>query len=480
MIIMAEEDKSIVLESVHLASVTAMLRQKSIISNIHLSSIQEELVQPTYEPIVIATGKAATPGKDAHLELYFSEKVESQFFEVGGSIDYKNHLQIPSVKKGELIARKLPPIEGIPGYDVFGQYIIPAAPKDIIVAVKSGVEMNPEGEIIAKKEGRPRLTGTKIKTFDISTNFIVSGNVDIETGNIVFSGDVTVYGNVTDNMIIESLGNVYISGSVFNSTITATGSIHVRGNVIGGKLYSGYFGVLFNRLYHTSKILSGHIEKLLAASKILEQALESKNLTVRYSQIVQLLIENKIKEIPSASKELLSVISNIQHINKAEYQKLKEITEIFYQPAKLLETASYSFIKNFLSLLQETHMNVTRMQEDKVRININQCHNSEMKSNGDIIIHREGVLLSDLYSAGNITFIHEFAVCRGAVLEADGMISAKIVGGHTGVKTELKAKKQIDVRKMYNGRVCVGRYCTDISDLVENTVFNKTPAKHRA
>jgi hypothetical protein len=237
---------------------------------------------------------------------------------------------------------------------------------------------------------------------------------------------------------------------------------------------------LFNRLYHTSKILSGHIEKLLAASKILEQALESKNLTVRYGQIVQLLIENKIKEIPSASKELLTVISNIQHLNKAEYQKLKEITEIFYQPAKLLETASYSFIKNFLSLLQETHMNVTRMQEDKVRININQCHNSEMKSNGDIIIHREGVLLSDLYSAGNITFMHEFAVCRGAVLEADGMISAKIVGGHTGVKTELKAKKQIDVRKMYNGRVCVGRYCTDISDLVENTVFNRTPAKHRA
>lgn len=478
-IITAEEDKNIVLETVDLGDVAAILEQKSIKSNLDLASIQQELVQPTYRPVVVAKGKAAISGKDAQLEVYFSEQVESQFFEISGSVDFRNHLQIPSVNKGERIAKKIPMVDGIPGYNVYGNVIMPVPPKDIFVVVKSSVELTPDGEIIARKEGRPRITGNRIKTFDISTSYIVSGDVDIETGNIVFSGDIIVYGNVTDSMIVESLGNVYIYGSIFNATITATGSIHVRGNVLGSKLYSGYFGVMFNRLYNSSKMLSEHIEKLLAAARMLEQAMESRKQTIRFGQIVLLLIESKLKDIPAAVKELLSVVSNIQHIKKEEYQKLMEMSQMFFQPTKLLETATYSFFQSFLALLRETHQEVARMQEEKVQIMINQCHNSELKSNGDIIILRDGVLLSDLFSAGNILFQHDLAVCRGAKLEADGVISAKIVGGQTGVNTLLKAKRQIIVKKMYAGRVCVGRYCTDIYDLVENKTFNANNMKQR-
>lgn len=56
-------------------------------------------------------------------------------------------------------------------------------------------------------------------------------------------------------MIIESLGNVYVEGSVYNSTITATGSIVVKGNVVNSNLYSGYFGVMYNRIFNCSKLL---------------------------------------------------------------------------------------------------------------------------------------------------------------------------------------------------------------------------------
>ncbi|MDF2723478.1 MAG: hypothetical protein K0Q59_3153 [Paenibacillus sp.] len=479
-VITANEDKNIVLETVHLGDVASILEQKSIKSNLDLASIQQELVQSTYRPVVIAKGKAMIPGRDASLEVYFSDQVESQFYEISGFVDFRNHLQIPSVNKGERIAKKIPMVDGIPGYDVYGNVILPTPPKDVLVVVKANVELTPEGEIIAKKEGRPRITGNRIKTFDISTSYVVSGDVDIETGNIVFSGDIIIYGNVSDSMIVESLGNVYVYGSVFNATITATGSIHVRGNVLGSKLYSGYFGVMFNRLYNSSKMLSEHIEKLQVAARMLEEALESRQQTVRFGQIVLLLIESKLKDIPAAIKELLSVVSNIQHIKKEEYKKLMEMSELFFQPAKLLELATYSFIQSFLALLRETHQEVARMQEVKVQIMINQCHNSELKSNGDIVIQRDGVLLSDLYSAGNILFQNDSAVCRGSKLESDGMISAKIIGGQTGVNTLLKAKKQIIVKKMYAGRVCVGKYCTDIYDLVENKTFDANNVKHKA
>ncbi|WP_051330972.1 FapA family protein [Aneurinibacillus terranovensis] len=478
-IIMAEEDRNIVLETVHLTDVASILEQKSIKSNLDLASIQQELISPTYKPIVVAKGKAAVPGKDAQLEIYFSQQVESQFFEVGGSVDFRNHMQIPSVKKGEIIAKKIPLVEGVPGYDVYGDVIIPPAPKDIFIVAKSNVELTADGEIIALKEGRPRITGSRIKTFDISTAFIVSGNVDIETGNIVFSGDVIVYGNVTDHMIIESLGNVYVYGNIYNATVTATGSIHVRGNVIGSKLYSGYFGVMFNRLYNTSKTLSELFEKLLLASKVLVQALELRKQTIRFGQIVLLLMENKFKEIPTTIRELLSVIANIQHLKNEEYQKLKEMSEVFFQPTKLLETATDSLIQSFLVLLRDTHQEVARMQEEKVQIYINQCHNSELKSNGDILIQREGVLLSDLYSAKNIIFNHESAVCRGSKLEAGDSISAKTIDGQTGANTVLKANRKVSVKKMLSGRVCIGRFCMDIYEAIENKTFDIRNIKQR-
>lgn len=480
LIVTAEEDKGIVLETVHLSDVAAQLERKSIKSNVDLASIQQELLQPTYRPIAVAKGKAAVPGRDAQLDIYFSEQLESQFFEISGTIDFRNHLQIPSVKQGDVIARKIPMVDGIPGYDVYGEVIMPAPPKDVFVVVKSGVELTPDGKIIARKEGRPRITGSHIKTFDISTSFIVSGDVNIETGNIVFSGDVIVYGNVTDNMIIESLGNVYIYGSVFHATITATGSIHIRGNVIGSKLYSGYYGVMFNRLYNASKLLGEHIEKLIAAAGMLEQALESKRQVVRYGQIAQLLIESKLKDIPAAAKELLSVISNIQHIRNSEYQKLIEMITIFFQPARMLDTATYGYFQSLLTLLHETHEEVARMQEAKVQTIINQCHNSELKTNGDIIIRLDGVILSNLYSAGSILFQSKSAVCRGARLEAEGVISAKIVGGETGAKTLLKAKKEVKVKRLYEGRICVGGYCTDIYEIIENKSFTIHELKRRA
>ncbi|MBW7456822.1 FapA family protein, partial [Paenibacillus sepulcri] len=357
-ILSAEEDRNMVLESVHLTDVAAVLEKKSIKANVDLAAIHQELLQPTYSPILIARGKAPVPGKDAELEIYFSEEIESRFHETEGTVDFRNHLQIPSVTSGDVIARKSPIIDGIPGYDVYGNLITPKAPADILLVAKSGVELTPQGAIIARKEGRPRITGTKIKVFDISTAYTVSGDVDIETGNIVFSGDVIVYGNVTDNMIIESLGNVYVIGSAFNATITATGCIHIRGNVMGSKLYSGYFGVMFNRLYNTSKLLSKQIEKLLIGSQVLEQAIQSRDQTVKYGQIVLLLLEKKMKDIPGLIKDLLSVVANIRHLKKEEYQKLMEMAAVFLKPSQLIESATRNGVQSFLSLLTDAHQEV--------------------------------------------------------------------------------------------------------------------------
>ncbi|QJD85488.1 DUF342 domain-containing protein [Cohnella herbarum] len=471
-IVRAQDDNNLVLKTLQLADVVSKLEAMSVKARIEFAAIQQELLEPTYQPIVVAAGKKPVEGQDAKLEIYFPQQVTSEFFEVEGSIDYRNHLRIPTVQNGEVMARKIPMKEGSAGYDVLGNLTLPTPPKDIFIMGKANVEVSPDGVVIAQAQGRPRVTGGKIKTFDVSTAYVISGNVDIATGNIVFSGDVVVSGDVTDNMIIESLGNVYVYGNVYNSTITATGSINVRGNVIASKLYSGYFGVLFNRLYQTSKLLCDYIEKLLTASKMLEQALEAKRESVRYGQIVQLLLETKMKEVVPLIRELNVVISNIQHIKQAEYGKLKELSAIFSEPIKLIESATYEYVQSFLALLQDTHNEVARMQEENVEISISQSQNSELKSNGDIVIHRDGVLLCELFSARNIVFHSNHSICRGSRLEAGDSILAKIIGGQTGAISILKAKRKVQVQKMYSGRVCIGKYCKDIFEPIDQVTFD--------
>jgi uncharacterized protein (DUF342 family) len=472
----AFEDTTRLIDTILLHDVIALFRKK-LIKNPDIPAIQQELDVSTYQPVLIAKGKPVVPAEDARLELYFTEQVESVFSDVAGVVDYRNHLNIPSVQRGDVLAKKTPAVQGIPGCDVYGRTLIPNSPKDIIIVTKSSVELNSEGEIVALREGRPRITGNKIKTFDISTSYIVPGDVDIETGHIFFSGDVVVYGDVTDNMIIESLGNVYVFGSVFNCTITATGSIYIKGNMIGCKVYSGYFGVMFNRLYSNAKMLREQINNLLSASKLLMNILESKNQVVHYGQIIVLLMETKFKQIPSIVKEMLFVIANVQQIKKQDFHELKHMLESFLQPSTLHEVATVSALENFHALLQETHQEVARMQEVKVQVNIMQCQNSELKSNGDIVVLREGVLLSDLFSSGNIVFRNDASVCRGAKLEAGGSIDIKTVGGQTGVATVLKAKRQVKVKKMYAGRVCIDRYCKDIFEVVENMTYDNKSVK---
>jgi uncharacterized protein len=472
LILEAEQDKSMVLETINMPSVMHTLQKMGIRMKVTPSSVFQELQNPTYQPVVVAQGIPVIPSQDARLDLYFNEQVESNYEEVLGTIDFRNHLRIPSARKGDVIAKKIPLVEGSGGYDVFGNPIRPNPPKDIVIIAKENVEITAANEVIALKEGRPRVTGNSVKYFDLSTAYVVSGDVNLKTGNIVFSGDVIVYGNVTDGMIIESLGNVYISGNVYRATVTATGSITVLGNIIGSNLYSGYFGVIFNRLYGSTKKLADMFQGIVDGSKVLISLIEAKGKSVTPGQVMFTLIESKYKEVPQLTKEILGCISSIQNINPEELHELKQKLALFLQPIRLFEVDSVNYLLSSLNLLNETYQAIERLQEHQVLVDIQQCHLSTIKSNGNIVIKREGVLQSSLFSKENILFYHYDAACRGSKLEAGGTISAVNVGGETGGETSLRAGKRIFVKKMTGGRVAVGRYFEDILEPIEHCAIS--------
>lgn len=471
LILKAEIDTSILLSTLSIEQIIADFEKRRISHNLNIPMLYVELNNPTYQPLCVVEGRPPIPGTDAKLDLFFAENIENAFSESEGSVDFRNHLRIPSAKQGDVIARKHLPSEGIPGYDVYGSILPAAPPQDIKVVAKEHTLLLPNYEITALKEGRPRMTGNKVKYFGISTAYIVPGNVNIQTGNIVFSGDVIVYQDVEDNMIIESLGNVYIYGNVYNSTITATGSILVRGNVVNSQLYSGYFGVMYNRLYNLSRQLLEEGNLLRDAANLLAEKVESRHQTVKYGQVILLLMESKYKKIPDLIRDLQAVFANIKLTYHHDNEQLKRMLDVFLRPTQFIDFFSDAVMASFLKLLKDLYSGVARMQEVKVRVDIPQCHKSIIKSNGDIYIHKDGILQSELLSSGDITFIMKDAVCRGSQLEAAGTLTTQIVGGESSANSSLKAGRKIIIRKMYAGRVTVGRYSEEIIEPVEDMIY---------
>lgn len=436
-----------------------------------LSAIMRELGSPTYVPVLIGQGLEPVPGKDAALELYFSERIENRFEEINGFVDFRNHLKIPSVRKGDLILRKIPPTKSRPGFNVFGEKVDVPRPKDFVMLGRQNVRI--EGnEAYAERDGRPRVTGDKIKVIDIATTHVVPGDVDLKTGNVVFTGDIQIYGNVHDGMIVEALGNVYIAGNVYRATITATGSIYVKGNTIGSKLYSGHYGVLFNRLYNNASKLNERLTLYRQAAGQLQQLAAERGHAVTDRQVYQMLMESKFRDIPELCRAILNCITSIQSIQKDLMNDLKVKLESLMKTQLLRQGEIGDFIVGLQQGLIQTIDRIRRSEEKEVCTDIQQCQLTEILSNGNIVIRKQGVLQSRLYSKKNIVFCQYDSVCRGSELEAGEAISAMIVGGVSGGATRLKAGRKVEVSLMYDGRVTVGRFSKEILSPVENVCFH--------
>jgi formylmethanofuran dehydrogenase subunit C len=470
-IIEAVEDKEVMLESLRLTDVMMELQNINVTKNIKTSAIFQELQNPTYQPILIAFGIHPVHGEDAQLQVFFQETIENRYAEMDGVVDFRNHLRIPTAKADDVIALKIPGKPGVIGYNVFGEIIYPKEPMDITIAAKDHVMIKDDCKVIALKEGRPRVTGTVVRYFDICTSYIVTGDVNLETGNIVFSGDIIVYGNVNENMTLESLGNIYVMGNVYKATITATGGIKIKGNIIGSYLYSGYFGVIFNRLYMNTKFLSEQLLSLVHSCKMLINILESRKQSVEFPKLMTSVIETKFQELPKKVIEIINNIDTIQSTSAGELNELKEKLIVLTNPTQFHLIKSFDLLLSINNLVSDVFHMIERMQETDAHIDISQCHLTNIKSNGDTYIRKEGILQSDIYSKGNVIFFESDSVCRGGKIECGGMISAMIVGAEVGGDTYLKAGSKIMLKRMTSGKICIDRYVKDISSPIHNASF---------
>lgn len=181
-----------------------------------------------------ARGIRPVHGTDGYVEDLFSrsahrEMVSDEF----GQVDYAASNWIQNVKKGETICRIFPPVDGTPGRTVLDAELAPQPGKPAKVPQGRNTMLTEAGdELVAVQSGQIEFNGYN---FQVKPVFYVDGNVDFNTGNVDFWGDVHISGNVCSGFTVRATGMITVDGVVEACRIEAGTDLVVTKGVQGNK-----------------------------------------------------------------------------------------------------------------------------------------------------------------------------------------------------------------------------------------------------
>ncbi|WP_017754100.1 FapA family protein [Calidifontibacillus oryziterrae] len=443
--------------------------------DINITAILNELKSPTFQAVIVAEGIPIIESRDGYIKTNFQNNIEVLFEEIKGKVDFKNRIKIPTVTAGDIIAQVHKPLEGRDGFNVLGKILKSRPPKKVEVRTKNKVEIKDDGRVIALQPGRPTLTGNSVKYFDILQVHEVLGDVDIKTGNIMFNGDVIVYGHVKDNMRIDAMGNVYVKGNVYHSTIVSAQNIFIDGSVLYSNIFAGQHGVLLNQLY---KIMQDLLFTFTSFSKVLDQIMvriNQENLAnITLGKIINTLIEQKFSELIPMIKKLSDLVKEARNINiaiPASIQILYNMLKNFENTNQIHQIKNINIIENIIFSLNDNINQSEASILDNSEIHFKEADGAEIKANGCIKIHGRGTVNTKIFSGDKVIFANKDSVIRGGKIDAVNTIKANEVGALTGAIPYLSAGKQIEIKKLNHAKIAIQNISKDIFDPQENIVY---------
>ena len=189
------------------------------------------------KPWKIAEGKAPGPARNDEVKYYFdTDSLKIGTLKDGGIVDFKDRGEIPHAKKGDLIAEKIPGVDGTGGMDVFGLIFPAPKAKNIKLRCGKGAEKSEDGlKVFAKLDGRPEISAHG-KLF-VLPELKISGDVGLDTGHIEFDGNIDVHGSVQDGFRVR--GGKLSAKEILKAEIDIAGDIVVLGGIIGARIKTG-------------------------------------------------------------------------------------------------------------------------------------------------------------------------------------------------------------------------------------------------
>lgn len=440
-----------------LVEILQELSKKNVVYGIKHSEIQAVYAKPENGKYLIAEGEAPGETTNDRVDLKFPTGSEGQKVDTTGDrVNFRDVGEIPSVDAGDLLAERHPGVQGKQGRRVNGEIITAPLPVVCELTAGKGAKISPDGNRAMAAIGGQPVAKRLGKGYFIDVEPVLhkKGDIDIQSGNIRFKGDVVVYGNVCEGMTLQAAGKVNIRGMIFSAQIAAQGDITAIQNITGGNLVAGgnnsffrAFGKLLGGLYHNFSELTQVV------SGLAEQA-SKKN--VKTGQLVQLLIDKKYARIPGLINEINKLAGNNIFILPREMVDFVGMVEKKLSGLNVLKIETLEELNKILFEMKEVQRIIDNMAESKANITFSYSVNSRIESSGDVKVEGGGCINTVINAGGSVNIKGVF---RGGEINACGDIILNEAGSEMGARTLIKTKddRKIYIRKAFEGvRIQVG------------------------
>ncbi len=239
-----------------------------------VSGVKKEVVSRLAKHLIydrtfkIAEGLKSTSGIDGSLIFHFNHRnnLVPHVLE-DGSVDYKNLGFGNDVKEGDLLCEIIEAVKGKNGFDVLGNTLVGEDGKPVPPPNGTNTNLSEDGtKLYASCDGHVSLKDNKVSIRRV----MVVDEVNKATGNILFSGDVNVNGDVSDGFTIRAGGSITVKGVVENATLVAGRDIAISKGIkgksvisAGGSVRTGYIEtakVTAQECIYVDAVLNANIE----------------------------------------------------------------------------------------------------------------------------------------------------------------------------------------------------------------------------
>ncbi|AHM58268.1 hypothetical protein EAL2_808p07650 (plasmid) [Peptoclostridium acidaminophilum DSM 3953] len=375
---------------------------------IDIEAVNKLIDLPDGGSIVVARGKAPCDGINAEIQYFFEES------------DFENE---KPVQIGDVLAFKLrPSLNAKNGISVTGELTHGNEPEEQSFSVgKGAVLLENDTKIVACTDGTPRIIDGKICVVPL---LVIASDVDSNTGNIKFDGDLLIKGNVMDNMEVNAKGKIKTLGSVYNSKVISDRDITICGKVIGGKLVAG-------------KNMANH---LISVSVVEDSLVVINDIIKRVDLFIKKDISMAARVVYSEQEAILKYIKKIEKVlsemdeddKDTSFTMLCNIKNCLLEISEL-NTKNIDKLKVIYKKIVQYIDNMQSMYE--ARIELQYAQNSNIYSSGNITVIGDGSYQSNLIAKYNILYNNPKSSVKGGMLIAGKRICAGKIGSKIGMST---------------------------------------------
>ena len=206
------------------------LLHKGVVHGLNTTVIHKIVSASIYDKYVeVAQGTQAVPGADGRIEVMVSGAGAG----AGGvGADSKSRIGFAVVKAGAALARRVPPVPGVDGMDIFGNAIVAPRVKDVVLRGGSGaVRLQGDPDVLlAEHDGvfEEKPDGEVL----VHPYMEIDGDVGA-AGKVSFTGCLKVGGAVRSSSSVEATGSLMVEGDIEDAVVRCGGDLSLCSEVRG-------------------------------------------------------------------------------------------------------------------------------------------------------------------------------------------------------------------------------------------------------